>query len=92
MKMWAVFDKDGKQVSDACDNVKRSWFYLFSKDQKRFLTLYAFVDFMSAEGFTCQPVVVMREEVYNDTKKLCQWIGMTKEGKDIYNEFLKAGE
>lgn len=36
--------------------------------------------------------VTISREVYEDTKKLLQWIGMTKEGVEIYNRFLECGK
>jgi hypothetical protein len=36
--------------------------------------------------------VTISREVYEDTKKLLQWIGMTGDGKKIYEQFLEAGK
>jgi len=36
--------------------------------------------------------VTISREVYEDTKKLLQWIGMTKEGVAIYKRYLEADQ
>jgi len=78
MKMWAVFDKDGNMISDACDTKDEAW---ISQPT-------------DGDACTCQPVVVMREEVYNG---MSEWTKSVANGIDKFNnpyidEFLKAGE
>lgn len=94
--MWAVFDKDGiiQQVDD--DGAGCAWdLYRDCCNWKlRELPLEDFIEKMKAEGYTCQPVVVMREEVYNG---MSGWTKTVAKGWDKFNypvieEFLKAGE
>lgn len=92
--MFAVFDKDGK-LSGCAGHFKsedKCWSRRLNIDCESRPELFAeYKQRLIDSGYTCAPVIVLREDVYNDTKKLCQFIGMTKEGVDIYNEFLKAG-
>lgn len=90
MKMWAVFDKDGN-----IESVMRTEVAAIS-----YIAIHT-----AAKGFTCQPVVVMRESVYNAvaTPFLTSGIHET-EGDDyvtvlrgcihrpILKEFLNAGQ
>jgi len=80
MKMWAVFDKDGKvDMPIASDSEDDAW-----RAHDLFNT--------SRAGFTCSPVVVMREEVYSHVCKLVAHQASYTIVPTHLNEFLKAGE
>jgi len=101
MKMWAVFDKDGKRVSDACTEDQSAWWSAYYKDDGDIHNFTQWTDYAKHSNYTCSPVVVMREEVYNEVVSYVNRI-IDNTGHDpdyamdatseTYKQFLKAGE
>ena len=81
MKMWAVFDKDGEIYADACASEESAWVAAWRKN----------ICVKADAGFTCSPVVVMREEVYSHVCKLVAHQASYTIVPTHLNEFLKAG-
>lgn len=106
MKMWAVFDKDVKQVTDAGNEKDALWAFLWANVMNSGVyvaqdTYGEFLNWAASEGYTIQPVVVMREEVYNEVVSYVNRI-IDNTGHDpdyamdatseTYKQFIKAGE
>jgi len=101
--MWAVFDKDGKLVSRSIGLSETDCWtkFILETELRNYDGMEEYIEHKQSIGYSCQPVVVMLEEVYKEVVNYVNRI-IDNTGHDpdyamdatseTYKQFLKAGE